>query len=169
MTDIGILTEDKNFRYRAGGFLVDNGKVLFVKSKEADHYYYVIGGGVHICERSKKAAEREFLEESGINARAERLAVLCENFFRDKDGVFKETDCHTLEFYYILSADEEQIKNCRSKTDNGEKLEWLTFEEITRKDVRPYFIKERILEIVSTKNVIHVINDELSDKNEKNV
>lgn len=169
MTDIGIITEDKNFRYRAGGFLVDNGKVLFVKSKEADHYYYVIGGGVHICERSKKAAEREFLEESGINAKAQRLAVLCENFFRDNDGVFKGIDCHTLEFYYIMSADEEQIKNCRSQTDNGEKLEWLTFEEIARKDVRPYFIKERILEIVNAKNVIHVINDELSEKSEKNV
>ena len=59
--------------------------MLFVKSSIGD-YYYMIGGGVHMGETSDKCIEREVLEEAGVKANVDHLAVVCENFFKGKGG-----------------------------------------------------------------------------------
>ena len=79
--DCGFTKENSWFRYRTGGILVHDNKMLFVKSGIGG-YYYMIGGGVHLGERSDKCIEREVFEEAGIKANADYLAVVCENFFR---------------------------------------------------------------------------------------
>ncbi len=83
--DCGFAKENNWFRYRAGVILIHDDKMLFVKSAIGD-YYYMIGGGVHLGETSEKCIEREILEEAGICANAERLAVVCENFFKGIGG-----------------------------------------------------------------------------------
>lgn len=55
--DCGFAKENNWFRYRAGGILMHEDKMLFVKSAIGD--YYMIGGGVHLGETSKKCIERE--------------------------------------------------------------------------------------------------------------
>ena len=52
------------FRYRTGGIIINNNKMLFVKSAIGD-YYYMVGGGVHLGETSKACIEREIYEETG--------------------------------------------------------------------------------------------------------
>lgn len=44
------------------------------------------GGGLHLGETSEKRIEREVFEEKGIKAQADRLAVVCENFFKGIGG-----------------------------------------------------------------------------------
>ncbi len=158
MVDIDLKTDGKKFRYRAGGLLINDDKILFVRSSVGD-YYYVIGGGVHIGESSEEAAEREFSEETGINAKADRLAIVCENFFKDKVGDIDGLDCHTLEFYYFMTADEKDIQKCKTISDAGEKLVWLTLGNITEYNIKPSFIKDIIDEIACRKDVIHIICD----------
>ena len=53
--------DDFWFRYRTGGIIVKNGKMLFVKSVFGG-YYYMIGGGVHLGEDSKRCVEREVIQ-----------------------------------------------------------------------------------------------------------
>ncbi len=161
MTDIDIKADGKKFRYRAGGLLINDDKILFVRSSVGD-YYYVIGGGVHIGESSKEAAEREFSEETGINAKADRLAIVCENFFKDKDGNIDGLDCHTLEFYYFMTANEKDIQKCKTISDAGEKIVWLTLNSVKESNIKPSFIKNIIDKITCRKDVIHIIED--SDK-----
>lgn len=43
--DCGFQKENNWFRYRTGGILIHDNKMLFVKSSIGD-YYYMIGGGV---------------------------------------------------------------------------------------------------------------------------
>jgi len=45
--DCGFEKGDNWFRYRTGGILIRDNKMLFVKSAIGD-YYYMIGGGVHL-------------------------------------------------------------------------------------------------------------------------
>ena len=152
--DCGFSKENSRFRYRAGGLLIHDGKVLFVKNAVGG-YFYILGGGVHMGETSEHCIEREFLEETGIHAKAERIAVVCENFFR---GEFGE-DCHVLEFYYLMTAETDAIEHCKSTSDIGENLVWLAVEQIPECDIKPYFIKKSIREIICGSEILHVVNE----------
>lgn len=153
MFDCGFSKENSRFRYRAGGLLIHDGKMLFAKNAVGG-YFYILGGGVHMGETSEHCIEREFLEETGIHAKAERLAVVCENFFR---GEFGE-DCHVLEFYYIMTAETDAIEKCKHTSDIGENLVWLPIEQVPECEIKPDFIKKSIREIICRSEILHVVN-----------
>lgn len=154
--DCGFIKEKSWFRYRTGAFIIKEDKMLFVKSKIGG-YYYMIGGGVHLGETSERCVEREVYEETGMKVQVERLAVVCENFFLGNGGDIDGLDCHTLEFYYMVSIQEETSSIEEHKTDAGEELIWVPIQEILNVDMRPAFIKDYIYEIVHGENVLHII------------
>lgn len=156
MHDCGFTKGNNWFRYRAGGFLIENDKILFAKSKFGG-YYYMIGGGVHLGETSKNCIEREVYEETGIKAKAERLAVVCENFFQGTGGDVDGLACHTMEFYYLMTMQEEPNFIEEWKNDAGEELTWLPIHEIPNADIKPAFIKDYIDEIMHGENVLHIV------------
>ena len=156
--DCGFTNGDKWFRYRTGGILINNNKMLFVKSSVGD-YYYMIGGGVHLGETSEKCIEREFFEETGIDAKVGGLAVLCENFFKGIGGTIDGYDCHTVEFYYYIEVSDSDLSSCKNKTDVGEELVWLPVGKIKDSKIKPVFIKENIDKILDKKQIIHIIEE----------
>ncbi len=156
--DCGFSKGNNRFRYRTGGIVVSNGKMLFVRSGISD-YYYMVGGAVHMGETSERCIEREMFEETGLNARVDHLAVVCENFFKGKGGVIDGFDCHTIEFYFFMNVENENLSNCKKETDIGEKLVWLPIEEFKTSQIKPTFIKERIYEILNSTNIIHIIEE----------
>ena len=156
MKDICFTKENSWFRYRTGAFILKDDKMLFVKSK-FDGYFYMIGGGVSLGETSVDCIEREILEETGINAKVERLAVVTENFFKGKGGILEGLDCHTIEFYYLVKVID--ASNVFSKTDDGEELVWIPIAEIKNSFFKPSFIPEKIDEIINGKNILHIIEE----------
>ncbi len=52
------------FRYRVGAIIISDGHALFAYGEDSG-YYYTVGGGVHIGERSDEAVIREVREETG--------------------------------------------------------------------------------------------------------
>ena len=124
--------------------------MLFVKSAIGD-YFYMVGGGVQLGETSETCIEREIYEETGMHTCVERLAVICENFFKGVGGTIDGLDCHTIEFYYYMKALDEDLKLCKNKTDDGEQLVWLPLEEIASKEIKPAFLKENISNIIDDK------------------
>ena len=156
--DCGFEKGNNWFRYRTGGILIYNHKMLFVKSKIGD-YYYMIGGGVHMGETSDTCIEREVLEESGIHASVDHLAVVCENFFKGSGGIIEGMDCHTIEFYYYMNILDDDISLCKNITDEGEELVWLSIEEIKTSKIKPELIKENIDEIINGKHTMHIIEE----------
>lgn len=159
--DCGFDISNFHFRFRTGGFLLRDGKVLFVKTNFGD-YCYVIGGGVKLGESTEECIVREFYEETGVKAKTERLAVVCENFFKGHGGNLEGMDCHTIEFYFILSTDED-VSKIPEKTDEGEDLVWIPIEEISGRNIKPNFVKERFDEILRSSAPLHIIED--SDRN----
>ena len=154
--DCGFQNENNWFRYRTGGIIIHNNKMLFVKSCIGD-YYYMVGGAVHLGETSVSCIEREVFEETGIKAHVKRLAVICENFFKGNGGLIHGLDCHTLELYFSLEIDSLDL--LKDKTDMGEELVWIPVNQIADKRIKPTFITERIYEIISSTNTIHVIEE----------
>lgn len=156
MKDICFTKENSWFRYRTGAFILKNDKMLFVKSKFGG-YFYMIGGGVCFGETSVDCIEREILEETGINAKVDRLAVVAENFFKGEGGILEGLDCHTIEFYYLAKVIDDS--NVFSKTDDGEELVWIPIAEIKNSFFKPNFIPEKIDEIINGKNILHIIEE----------
>ena len=113
--DCGFTKGNNRFRYRTGGIIIKDNKMLFVKSN-IGNYYYMIGGAVHMGETSDKCIEREIFEEAGIKVQAERLAVVCENFFKGVGGEIDGFDCHTMEFYYLMKMQEENADNVNERS-----------------------------------------------------
>lgn len=159
--DCAFTVENDYFRFRAGGLLLKDGKILFVKTNFGD-YCYVAGGGVKIGESTETGVLREFTEEVGIQVKIERLAVVCENFFKGHGGNIEGKDCHTLEFYYLLST-EEDISKIPAKTDEDEELVWIPVEKIPESNIKPNFIKTKINEILNQRAPLHIIED--TDRN----
>ena len=56
---------DNWFRYRTGAIIIEDNSFLVVKS-ETSHYYYSIGGGVHMNEKAEDCVVREVKEETGL-------------------------------------------------------------------------------------------------------
>lgn len=156
MSDICFSNENNWFRYRAGAFILKDDKMLFEKSKFGG-YYYIIGGGVKLGESSVDCIEREILEETGIDAKVERLAVVVENFFRGTGGIINGLDCHTIEFYYLVRVLDDS--NAFSKTDDDEELVWIPVEKIKSFFFKPKFIPEIIEEVINSKTILHIIED----------
>ncbi|MBO4310519.1 MAG: NUDIX domain-containing protein [Lachnospiraceae bacterium] len=155
--DCFVFKGNDYFRFRAGGIIIHDNKMLFVKSDFGEKYYYMIGGCVHIGETTQSCIEREIEEEAGIKAKAERLAVLCENFFYGDGGVIDRKNCHTIEMYYIMSV--EDISNLKSVSDDGEEIVWIPLDEVKNSFIKPAFIPERIDEILSENKIIHIIEN----------
>jgi ADP-ribose pyrophosphatase YjhB (NUDIX family) len=156
MKDICFTKENSWFRYRTGAFILKDDKMLFVKSKFGG-YFYMIGGGVSLGETSVDCIEREILEETGIHAKVERLAVMTENFFKGEGGILEGLDCHTIEFYYLVKVIDDS--NVFSKNDDGEELVWIPIAEIKKSFFKPSFIPEKIDEIIAGKNILHIIEE----------
>lgn len=156
MKDICFTKENSWFRYRTGAFILKDDKMLFVKSKIGG-YFYMIGGGVNLGETSVDCIEREILEETGIKAKVVRLAVVTENFFKAEGGKIAGLDCHTIEFYFLVTViDASEVF---SKTDDGEELVWIPIEKIKNSFFKPSFISEKIDEIINSKNILHIIEE----------
>lgn len=119
----------------------------------------MIGGGVHLGETSKSCIEREILEEAGIHASADHLAVVCENFFKGIGGKIDGLNCHTIEFYYYMNILNNGLDACKNMTDEGEELVWLPIDEIKENVIKPAFIRECIDRIISERQTIHVIEE----------
>ena len=156
--DCGFVKGNNWFRYRTGGILIHDNKMLFVKSAIGD-YCYMIGGGVHLGETSEACIEREILEETGIRAKVDHLAVVCENFFKGIGGTIDGLDCHTIEFYYYMKIPDNDLSLCRNRTDDGEDLVWVPIDKIKQSKIKPAFIKDYIDEIINEKRTLHIIEE----------
>ena len=156
MYDCGFTRENHRFRFRTGGIIIKDNKMLFVKSS-IGNYYYMIGGAVQLGETTEKCVEREILEEAGLKVQAERLAVVCENFFKGAGGVEDGFGCHTIEFYYLMKIQEDNAAVCKKQTDVGEELIWIPMEDIPDSDIKPSFIKEYINEIINSDRIMHIV------------
>lgn len=119
----------------------------------------MVGGGVQLGETSETCIEREIYEETGMHTCVERLAVICETFFKGVGGTIDGLDCHTIEFYYYMKVLDEDLKLCKNKTDDGEQLVWMPLEEIASKEIKPAFLKENISNVINEKNIIHIIEE----------
>ena len=57
-----------------------------------------------------------------------------------------------------MKISDEDLKLCKSKTDDGEQLVWLPLEEIALQEIKPTFLKENINNIINETYEVQLIN-----------
>lgn len=155
------ITYEKNwFRYRAAGLIVEDGKILFITNKKVD-YFYTVGGGVHMGEKAEECVCREMKEETGIDYEIDHLAVVCENFFDGHGWAIDGLKCHCIEFFFLMKSKGITELNCSSVGSDGtkEELVWIPIDRINEYNIKPTFLKERIMEIVNSNSILHIVTD----------
>ena len=111
-------------RNRAGGLLIENGKILLIHriknmNGERKEYYVVPGGGIEEKENIKEATIRELKEETGLTLTSYRFRGLV---------TFISNECEP-ELMCVFTADgfTGELIEC----DEGE-LAWVDKEEVTK-------------------------------------
>ena len=153
MNNIAIKSDNGKFRFRGGGIIIQNGKVLMVHD-EKRKYYYAIGGAVHIGEKASEAAVREVYEESGLIVEVEKLLLIQENFFELEDGLH-----HEIAFYYLMKDIGKQKIVSNRVLDNAEEgLVWLDINQLENDTVYPQIYKDILRKIPN--EITHSVVDD---------
>lgn len=145
------------FRYRVGAIIISDGYVLLARG-DNDGYYYTVGGGVHLGERSDEAVMREVYEETGERFQIERPLCLMENFF-DRSGSLDGFNCHTIELYYLMKPQNKKEYDVVGITASGERerMVWLPLDNLDEYDIRPAIVKKILQDIPNS--FAHYINE----------
>ncbi|TVT29549.1 NUDIX domain-containing protein [Salinicoccus cyprini] len=145
--DCSYTEEQRIFRYRAVGIIIENGHILLATNSMAE-YFYTISGAVKHGETSIDAVRREVLEETHLEYEVERMLTVVENFF---DYTFNSTEYefHEVAIYYMMKP--QGMKSINSVHDIGggrkEHVEWIPLSKIDRVEIRPAILKEIIANI----------------------
>jgi len=115
-----------------GAIVFKENKVLLVKRGKAPAkgLWAIPGGSVKLGETIKDAAEREILEETGIQVRAGASVYSFESIERDDDG---NVQFH----YYIVDLEAEYISGEITPGDDADDAAWMTVADLKVNDVHP--------------------------------
>lgn len=126
--DIRVSIGNIDFDIRVAGVLMVDGKLLV--SIEKDGEQTLSGGAVKTGELTEEAVVREFMEETGLAVKVERLLAVEENLFRYS---VNDRDYHQVIFVYALTlidstadienlSHEEKLTTCWLNPDEVNQL-----------------------------------------------
>jgi 8-oxo-dGTP pyrophosphatase MutT (NUDIX family) len=110
----------------ARGIAIRDGQILLCKNKKSDYWYFP-GGHIEPGEQASEALEREFLEETGKNIKADRLIFVHEHFFKQHDKPRHE--------YSFVFAVQAPLK-IAAKEKHLE-FQWMRWSDAATADLRP--------------------------------
>lgn len=143
------------FNYRTCGVISD-GKRILLHRREDDDFWALVGGRVQMLESSDCAIKREIREELGEVIEINRLLWMVENFFK-----FGDKQYHEISTIYLVNLEKESRLLNRKYPFKGvedKKLiyKWFSFDELNSLDIRPSFLKEKLISLPNNAN--HIIN-----------
>lgn len=147
MEDIRIMIGDVKFGARAVGVVRKNNKILFQKRKN-DKFWALPGGAIATLERGKEVVVRELEEETGeTKAIVERPIWFSEYFFE-----FDNTKWHQYILGYLVNIPDDSALLEKEEFDGIEEgkniiYKWFDLNEINNCDIKPDFLKEKLLNI----------------------
>lgn len=126
---------------RPATIIIDNGRVLLVKSKYQNEEFYLFpGGGLEFGETIEEGAIRETLEETGLKVKIKSLFHVNEYIYRS------DWNKRSVSFFFIAEPIEGNILNPQTN-DQGKITEvvWIPLEDLEKIDVKP----KRIVKMIS--------------------
>lgn len=135
--------QEKIERVRA--IIINDRKILLInRIKDSESYWVIPGGRVELKETHQKALARECREELGVRIRVNRL-------FEQKASSKPGMEGHQ-EFFYLCDIVDGRVGSGqgpefkqRSQYKGEYKISWVSLEELANIDLRPYEIRDKII------------------------
>lgn len=150
------------FYYRAAGIFLHEGHVLLCTVEGLD-FWFIPGGRCEAMETSVDAVVREVREELDVEARAERLVWVVENFFTHAGQ-----SAHELGLYYLMALPPGSLLLDIGGTfhgdEHGERMtyRWFPLDALEQTRIYPIFLRT-VLQHTPAK-IQHIVN--VDDKEE---
>ena len=130
-----------NHRISAGGFVIQNDKILLVNHRKVNHYDFWVppGGGVIGTEDIHSAAVREVKEESGLQVDSMKL-VYIEEFYKPRVRECK------FWFYTNVFNGSLETEEASAKRENIVDVQFVSRSELNDLVVFPSIIKTQLWE-----------------------
>ncbi|MCK5682580.1 NUDIX domain-containing protein [bacterium] len=128
-------------RIRVSGVLVSDNKILLVSHKKKDDEYWLLpGGGVDVGETLEVALLREFLEETGIHVKVEKVLFLSDTIYPDASK----------QIHHIIFAVSEAVSSVDRISISDADIVQAKYIEISKlKDLKFYPpVNEKIMEFL---------------------
>lgn len=146
--DIDVKMDTGEFKYRVVGILFDNQNRVLMQMVQDNPFYCLPGGRVELGESSIEAVRRELEEELGFDVNVEKPLFLLENFFKRSSG----KDVHEIGIFFRVTSsvapkeDWEIVENDKGILKTL-KYKWATLDGLKNEDLRPAFLKEKLLNL----------------------
>lgn len=142
--DLTFGTQEGRFNFRACAVVIKDGRLLCMRDEVAP-YYYLLGGRVEIFETAEQAVLREILEECGTYATIIRPLWLAQSFFVE---ALKRQKYHEICIYYLINGVDFPSDNFYRKEGKHDfSFEWVPFDCLKEKYLKPEFIKREIFSL----------------------
>lgn len=156
---ITIKNENGEFLFRVAGILIQDNKVLMMKTKRGDAWV-LPGGRAEINEETAETVVREFEEELGYNVIVERLVGIIENF-----NAYGTDNLHEYGMYYLVKPNQDISHDHLGEfigKENDLKLtfKWIDINSLEEMKVYPFALKRLIKELPN--EVVHFINNDIN-------
>lgn len=164
---ISLDRAEGRFDYRVVGVAVHAGHVLLHQA-EIDDFWSLPGGRCELGETSEQALVREWREELGEVVRVERLLWVVESFYV-RDG----RSHHGLGLYYLVSLPPDSPHLDAGAIFAGDEeglrltFRWFPQAQLAELRLYPIFLRAALAEL--PESVRHVINDERTAGNRREV
>ena len=110
-------------------------------------------------ETAEDAVRREVLEETGVAYEIDHLAVIHENFFREKDGTLAGREGHEITLYFRMKPRGSRELHSESRTAGvRETMHWLPIDRLREYRAYPTFM-QAYLQSPHTA-IEHIVTDE---------
>jgi 8-oxo-dGTP diphosphatase len=142
-------------RNSAKAFIVQDDKLLAIKKRDKDGYYYILpGGGQEHGENLHQTLERECIEEINADVEIGNLIFIREYIGKNHEHFKFDSEVHQTEYMFLCKIKEgsEDIGNGIVPDDGQIGVEWLPLSELFNYRLYPQTMRAYIIDYIAGKD-----------------
>ncbi len=128
--------------------IVQDGKLLAIKNRDAEGFWYILpGGGQEPGEPLDDALRRECREEAGIDVQVGALLYARDYIGRNHEFAAQQADVHQLELMFACTVEAGQTPTVGAVPDNDQVgVEWLDLRTLNAYRLYPKILQGLLAE-----------------------
>ena len=136
-------------RNSAKAIIIKNNKILTIKCKDPDGYFYLLpGGGQNPGETIHQALKRECMEEICCDIEIGKLKIIREYIGKNHEFAWFDSHVHQIEFMFLCKIAGNCVPKIGPSPDNCQVgIEWIELSDIHKYRLYPQSLRNKFAEL----------------------